>query len=238
MLCDVCRNIHFRSPRKCGLKKKRVMKKDIHFDFDLDLFYIHHKSRIVLKQSMDLGCHFCAMLWDRLFGFGHTRFATMTREFDEDVFPGGEVIFRRESRYSATWPMENWNIDDWIYIYCGRSMVVTTSRSSPSESPGLVVQMLHALTTAPREDSTDQAECHGISNIDNDHDESIISGALLPANHPELYSPRLDVSTTSLANIALASFWLQYCLRNHQPGIMQTLASHFPETRGGTSRVW
>ncbi|KAI1643678.1 uncharacterized protein F4817DRAFT_319559 [Daldinia loculata] len=73
------------------------------------------------------------------------------------------------------------------------------------------------VTAAPREDSTDQAECHGISNIDNDHDESIISGALLPANHPELYSPRLDVSTTSLANIALASFWLQYCLRNHQP---------------------
>lgn len=39
---------------------------------------------------------------------------------------------------------------------------------------------------------------------------------LLPSESPQIYSHYLDVSTISLANIALAKYWLEYCLQHHE----------------------
>lgn len=43
------------------------------------------------------------------------------------------------------------------------------------------------------------------------------SDLLLARQSPQLYSPWLDCSTISPANLALASSWLKNCIQNHQP---------------------
>ncbi len=43
------------------------------------------------------------------------------------------------------------------------------------------------------------------------------SDALLASHSPQLYSPWLDCSTISPANLALAALWLKDCVQNHQP---------------------
>jgi hypothetical protein len=87
---------------------------------------------------------------------------------------------------------------------------------------GLLKRMLNALTackslTFPE----DQNISNQVTALDSD-DEDVaeaelgnISTDLLPINSG-LYSPWVDVSTMSLSNIVLASFWLQSCMRKHK----------------------
>ena len=85
---------------------------------------------------------------------------------------------------------------------------------------GLLERMLNALTTCKRlTPPEDQSTRNRVTTEDSD-DECVaelgnISTDLLPALNPGLYSPWIDVSTMSLSNMVLASFWLQSCMQKH-----------------------
>src|ERR1700744_2253190 len=74
--------------------------------------FSHHRDKCALEQSAETGCHFCAMMFEALFGpLGGSGCLPAYQ------FARGEVILRRE--VVQEWlrkenGFENWNRFDWI----------------------------------------------------------------------------------------------------------------------------
>jgi hypothetical protein len=118
MLCEKCSNVHFRRLADCELIKQepdRLHTKDTVYNVTCPVFYFHHESKDALRESSEDGCHFCAMLLDRLFGQGCSTSAA------KYAFARGEVLFRRS--VAERWindknGLEEWITSDWIYVQC------------------------------------------------------------------------------------------------------------------------
>jgi hypothetical protein len=116
MLCEKCSNIHFRRLADCELIKQepdRLHTKETHYDISRFVFYFHHESKDALRESSEDGCHFCAMLLDRLFGRGCSTSAA------KYAFARGEVVFSRtivERWINGENGFEEWNTSDWITV--------------------------------------------------------------------------------------------------------------------------
>jgi hypothetical protein len=119
MLCEKCSNIHFCRLADCDLIKQepdRLLEKETAYNLSGCVFYIHHKSKDALQNSNNNGCHFCAMLLDRLFGEHGS-----SKSSPKYAFARGEVILRRS--VVKRWTnrengFEQWNTGDWIYVQC------------------------------------------------------------------------------------------------------------------------
>jgi hypothetical protein len=99
---------------------------------------------------------------------------------------------------------------------------------------GLLKRMLNALTACKSLTSPeDQTVSNQITVADSDGEDVAeaelgnISTDLLPTNSG-FYSPWIDVSTMSLSNIVLASFWLQSCMREHKMCARFQKRGHLP----------
>jgi hypothetical protein len=101
MLCEKCSQIHFRRLQKCGLSELRLPEKvlDKSHDQDSSVYYFHFEVKWALKASGEDGCHFCGMIWERLFA------APFFRHYSPKSFAGKYVYLLR------TW------LDKWIEEY-------------------------------------------------------------------------------------------------------------------------
>jgi hypothetical protein len=72
MLCHKCRDIHFKRIEDCPTVKLYADDpRNGYFKEEPYLFYLHSTDRICLKNSADAGCHFCIMIYYRLFQRTH-----------------------------------------------------------------------------------------------------------------------------------------------------------------------
>lgn len=234
MLCEKCSNIHFRRLTDCELVKQepdRLIVEDTHYNLARPVFYFHHKSKNALQASSEDGCHLCAMLLDRLFGQGGSTSAA------EYAFARGEVIFRRsvvDRWIDRENGFEDWNTGDWIYVQCeDRNTTFTCHGDYPGEhykvrlvfraltALGLMGRMLVALTSSQSATSIEARSLHTPAPILVRNPEENAEGEVgnihreLLQMDVGLYSPWFDLSTMSLPNMLLASFWLQSCISKH-----------------------
>jgi hypothetical protein len=133
MLCEKCSNIHFRRLAECDLIKQepdRLLARETAYNTSGCVFYIHHKSKDALRNSSENGCHFCAMLLDRLFGkYGSSN------NVGRYAFARGEVILRRsviERWINEENGFEEWNTKDWVYVQCEDRNISSTSHGEYS----------------------------------------------------------------------------------------------------------
>jgi hypothetical protein len=207
MLCDKCSNIHFKRSEDCDLIKQepeRLKDKD---DYAISgcVFYIHHRDRQELEKSADKSCHFCGMLWGRLFvdpegsGVLHPSSYSFARR---------KVILRRsivESWIEKESGLEGWNKGDWIYINCGDRNATTTSVHEQSGKFCLdtIVDEIQYNYLVPVEAILD-ALTIGTNNISHQSSNAIIPKSgnslaetesegipldLVPAQNPLFYAP-------------------------------------------------
>lgn len=114
MLCKKCSNIHLQPLGDCEvIKRSPEMLLEKHETDDDALFYFHHPSRVALERSAEAGCHFCAMMFDRLFGDART--GSTTRFEGRFVWDG--VLFHHVP--TAKWSFYV-NGGFGILVSCGR----------------------------------------------------------------------------------------------------------------------
>src|SRR6266536_448755 len=87
--------------------------------------------------------------------------------------------------------------------------------------------MLAALTSSPYLSSSEKRTetsrgldlLHDRKDLTKKHSQVARQGTegVESSRYPRLYSPWLDTSTTSPANLTLARLWLSNCLQNHKP---------------------
>lgn len=132
MLCEKCSNIHFRRLEDCDLIKQepeRLLTTGPERVSDY-LFYFHQPNKHALEKSSDNGCHFCAMILNRLFGDGRN-----FEKREEWSFTHGEVILRRdivEKWINRIDGFERWNTGDWICVQCEDRIVFSTTHGGYS----------------------------------------------------------------------------------------------------------
>jgi len=140
MLCPKCCNIHFKRIKDYeAIQQKPELVKRLQKDkrwtgLRGSVINVHHKNQRDLKSSADQGCHFCAMLWGRLFGgesSSEDNSPVSVRYSDSlsRYFPRGEIILRRDvaERCQTESGMEEWNRYDWIFVHCGKRLATTSS---------------------------------------------------------------------------------------------------------------
>lgn len=111
-LCEKCSNIRFTEIRELDISRTST-----------SVFYFHHASKEALFTSAQHGCHFCAMLWQRLFRT-LPGFQANTSRADQTV---KTVIFRKLT-FPEQWAdpdkFVSWNRNDCIYISCEDQEVI------------------------------------------------------------------------------------------------------------------
>lgn len=233
MLCKRCSNIHFRRLAECDLFNEEPDWLPLADNRSGSVFYILHRSKDALRDSSESGCHFCAMILDRLFGEGgHSGFRS------REIWARGEVVFRRTlvDNWRRGDSFEQWNVDDWIYVQCEDRNITTTWHGRQGYSgklqmscgfcilmdSGTVGRMLDALlnchATTSLEDQTSNLLRSSLPATVEEMPEAELSGISPQLLHLDasLYSPWLDVSTLSLTNMFLAAVWLQKCTLKHK----------------------
>jgi hypothetical protein len=116
MLCDKCSNIHFRRLQKCDLPEYRLPEeyRDRSHDQGSSVYYFHHEDKWALEASADNGCHFCGMIWGRLF-------ASPARLRSSPESSAGKQVYLRRT-WSEKW-IENEGSDalersEYLVAYC------------------------------------------------------------------------------------------------------------------------
>jgi len=142
MLCPKCCNIHFKRIEDCeAIQQKPEWVKRLREDKIWgggprgSVINVHHKSQRDLKSSADRGCHFCAMLWGRLFGKessseDNSPVSVTFGDCLSRYFTRGEIILRRDvaERCQTESGMEEWNRYDWIFVHCGKRLATTSNK--------------------------------------------------------------------------------------------------------------
>jgi hypothetical protein len=97
MLCSKCSNIHFQKV----VDADSPVLRDLQERFSEDVVcYVHHESLEALRKSNADGCHFCAMLLDRLTGRG-----------SDDDFTSDVVYLYKY--------LPHVHVNEWFGIRCG-----------------------------------------------------------------------------------------------------------------------
>lgn len=138
MLCEKCSNVHFRPLEECDRIKSET---DRPRPVDVErlsnyVVYYHHESKDALRKSSENGCHFCAMLLDRLRGEPSPRGAGIRERFLDDfssayplryTFARGGIIFTRQCMgLGRRGGFEEWNRTDWFYVHYEKRKITSS----------------------------------------------------------------------------------------------------------------
>jgi hypothetical protein len=98
------------------------------------VYYFHHENKSALESSAEDGCHFCGMIWARLFGSG-AHFSGSVKSF------AGEQVYLRRT-WTDEWIKKEGadalECSEWLIAECeGRHMYSSNSREFSRMYPTL-----------------------------------------------------------------------------------------------------
>lgn len=97
-----------------------------------DLFYVHHNDKNALQSSAHLGCHFCAIIWNALFGPSSSDALSGPLSFAR-----GEIFLHREGREKGAVLEElelEWaNRRQFFWVECENRREILNSADYPGE---------------------------------------------------------------------------------------------------------